>query len=102
MHVEEEKWSLEIENSLLEQLDFEGMLINLLDPQLGMLVMSSKDDTFTLHIYKLQSQNKEKYHIVEKITTKTFTTLMGMQYFLNIFSNYTSEEFMGFINEFNP
>jgi len=91
--------SLVIDNELLEQFDFEGMLINPLDSQLGMLVMSSKDDTFTLHIYKLQSRSEFEYHIEKELTTKTFSNLVGLQYFLNRFSNYKASEFMEFIQK---
>lgn len=64
-----------------------------------MLVMSSKDDTFTLHIYKIQSQNDSKYHIQKELTVKTFTTIVGMQYFLNTFSTYKDDDFMNFIKK---
>jgi hypothetical protein len=92
---------VDIENELLEKHDFEGMLINPLEPQLGILVMSSKDDSFTLHIYKLQSQDENEYHIVKELTTKTFSNLVGMQYFLNTFSTYKAEDFIDFLNEFD-
>ncbi|WP_312471218.1 hypothetical protein [Neobacillus sp.] len=91
--------SLVIDNELLEQLDFEGMIVNALNPVLGMLVMSAKDDTFTLHIYMLQSQSEFEYHIDKKLTTKTFSSLVGMQYFLNKFSSYKASEFMEFVQK---
>lgn len=92
--------SVVIENDLLEKYDFEGMLINPLEPQLGLLVMSSKDDSFTLYIHKLQLQGEFEYHIVKELTTKTFTSLVGMQYFLNTFSTYKADEFSDFINKY--
>jgi hypothetical protein len=92
---------VDIENELLELFDFEGTLINPLEPQLGMLVLSSKDDTFTLHIYKLQSHSKHEYHIEKELTTKPFSSLVGMQYFLNTFSTYNSEEFMDFLSKYD-
>jgi hypothetical protein len=89
-----------IDNQLLEENDFEGTLINPLEPQQGLLVLSSKDDTFTLHIYMLQSNEDSEYHIVEKLTTKTFTNLVGMQYFLKTFSKYNTDEFMNFVKTY--
>ncbi|WP_215556773.1 hypothetical protein [Bacillus mycoides] len=41
--------SLIIENELLEKYDLEGMLINPLEPQFGLLIVSSKDESFILH-----------------------------------------------------
>ncbi|WHY79041.1 hypothetical protein QNH20_07900 [Neobacillus sp. WH10] len=95
-----ENCSLVIDDELLEKFDFEGMLVNALNPELGMLVMSGKDDTFTLHIYMLQSQSEFEYHVDRKLTTKTFSSLVGMQYFLNKFSNYKASEFMDFVQKY--
>ena len=93
--------SLIIDNELLDQFDYEGMLVHPIKPQLAMLVMSSKSDTFTLRIYKLQLENDFEYHIVKELTTKTFTTLVGMQYFLNTFSTYKANNFMDFIRKYD-
>lgn len=93
--------SIIIDNELTEQFDFEGVLIHPHKPQDGMLVMSSKDDTFTLHIYKLNSQKEAEYHIVKELTSKSFTSSVGMQYFLNTFSTYKANDFMNFINRYD-
>jgi hypothetical protein len=94
--------SLVIDNDLLENFDFEGMLIRPSDARFGMLVMSSKDSTFTLHIYKLRLQNKKfEYHIDKELTTKTFTTLTEMQFFLNTFSIFKEDDFTDFLQKYD-
>jgi hypothetical protein len=93
--------SLILDNDLREQFDFEGLLVNSHNPQFAMLVMSSKDDTFTLHIYKLYLQNKKmEYHIEKELTTKTFTTLIEMQNFLKAFSSFNKDDIMDFLSEY--
>ena len=67
---------------------------------LGMLVLSTRDSSFTLHIYKLQSEAEHEFHIVKKLTTRTFSTLTSMQYFLSSFSTYKANEFMAFLNRY--
>ncbi|MBZ5751346.1 hypothetical protein [Metabacillus rhizolycopersici] len=93
--------NLIIDDELLEQFDYEGMLVHPLEPQQAMLVMSSKDDTFTLRIYKLQLQDGLGYHIVKKLTTKTFSTLVGMKYFLNTFSHFKANDFINFTRKYD-
>jgi hypothetical protein len=90
-----------IEEELLEHFDFEGVLINTLEPQIGMLVMSSKDDTFTLHIFQMKLNHTSEYHVTNELTAKTFPTLSHMQYFLTSFSSIKDFEFMDFLKRHN-
>lgn len=49
MNVAIDNCSLIIENESLEKYDLEGMLINPLEPQFGLLIVSSKNESFILH-----------------------------------------------------
>lgn len=90
-----------IEDELLEQYDFEGVLINTSIPKTSMLVMSSKDDTFTLHIFQIKLNNDSEYHVSAELTAKSFPTLSHMQYFLNAFSSIKDYEFVDFLQKYN-
>ncbi|MBB6444331.1 hypothetical protein [Bacillus benzoevorans] len=90
-----------IEDELLEHFDFEGVLIHTLEPQTGMLVMSSKDDTFTLHIFQMKLNHTFEYHVTNELTAKSFPTLSHMQYFLTSFSTIKDYEFMDFLKRHN-
>ncbi|MBP3041009.1 hypothetical protein J9303_16185, partial [Bacillaceae bacterium Marseille-Q3522] len=61
---------------LLEQLDVEGIILHPSVPQFGLLVMSSKDDTFTLHFFKLEIHGKYEYRLVKKLTSRLFTNFI--------------------------
>lgn len=93
--------SIAIDNELIEQFDYEGLLVHPTRPQLAMLIMSSKDDNFTLRIFKTELQNGSEYHIIKELTSKTFTSLFGMQDFLKTFSTYKANEFMDFIKKYD-
>jgi hypothetical protein len=93
--------SVEIENELLEQYDFEGTLISTENPEKGLLILSSRDSTFTLHIYQLRAHGLFEYHIEKELTAKTFATLKGLQYFLDAFSQSGSDEIIHFINKYS-
>ncbi|MFD1357671.1 hypothetical protein ACFQ4X_07110 [Fictibacillus halophilus] len=91
-------FTLEVDNELLEEFDFEGMLIHPHNQDLGMLVLSSKDDSFTLHIFKIMLQN-ESYHIENKLLQQTFSTLQNMYVFLESFSTFSSDQFSSFLEQ---
>jgi hypothetical protein len=90
-----------IEDELLEQFDFEGVLINTLEPDIGMLVMSRKDDTFTLHVFQIKLNQLSEYHVTHELTVKSFPTLSHMQYSLRSFSSIKDYEFMDFLKRHN-
>ncbi len=90
-----------IKDELIEHFDFEGVLINTAEPHIGMLVMSSKDDTFTLHIYQMKLNHLSEYHVTNELTAKSFPTLSHMQYFLSSFSSIKEYEFMDFLKRHN-
>jgi hypothetical protein len=94
-------YSLVLDNELLEKFDFEGILISPLEPQNGLFVLSSNDDSFTLHIYKLQLNDEFEYHIDKQLTIKTFKSKREMQYFIDEFSNYNSDDFIDFLKNIN-
>ncbi|RDU38926.1 hypothetical protein DRW41_05055 [Neobacillus piezotolerans] len=56
-------FSFVIDNEILEQLDYEGILVHPIKQNEVMLVMSSKDNNFTLHIYKLKKESSNDYYI---------------------------------------
>lgn len=92
---------VEMDTELLEKFDIEGILIPPSHAQQGMLVLSSKDDTFTLHIYKLQLKREFEYCIEKKLTSKTYKSLTGMNYFIKTFSHYNEGDFMNFIQQYD-
>lgn len=56
--------SIAIDNELIEQFDYEGLLVHPIKPQLAMLIMSSKDNNFTLRIFKMELKNGIEYQII--------------------------------------
>jgi hypothetical protein len=91
--------SLIVDTKLWETKDFEGMLINPTDINKGLLVMSERDDTFTLHIYKLTLLDDNQYGNEKILATKSFTTAVAMDFFLQTFSTFQSDEFKDFLRK---
>jgi hypothetical protein len=102
MLISQKECILEIDGKLLEKYDVEGALISTVPgPLYGLLVLSTKNDTFALHFYKLQSNGKSKLYIEKKLTTKTFSTFNSMQFFLNAFSYFSSDHLIEFMHKFD-
>ncbi|WP_226528175.1 hypothetical protein [Metabacillus niabensis] len=88
-----------IANELLEQFNFEGLLIHPLEPELAMLVLSSKFDSFNLQIYQLKLYDDLNYHIEKLLTVKSFSAMVEMEYFIKTFAAFNDEDFMRFIGK---
>jgi hypothetical protein len=91
--------SLIVDTELWETKDFKGMLINPTDINKGLLVMSERDDTFTLHIYKLTLLDDNQYGYEKLLTTKSFTTAIAMDSFLQTFSTFQKDDFKDFLRK---
>jgi hypothetical protein len=63
--------------------------------------MGSKDDSYTLHIYKLQLNNDFEFHINKELTNMKFNSLIEIQYFIDEFSHYDSDDFTDFLKNAN-
>jgi hypothetical protein len=90
-----------IDTELWENYDFEGMLINPQDMNKGMLVMSERNDTFTLRIYKLQLLDGNQYGKEKLLTKKSFKTAANLQNFLNTFSTFKADQFTEFYRKYD-
>lgn len=92
------KYSLVIDNSLLEENTFLGMLIHPTNPENGMLVLNSKSNELMLQIYRITLNSSFEFHITKILTSKIFNTSREMNLFLEKFSNFKANQFTEFLN----
>lgn len=96
-----ENVNIYLEDDLCERLDVEGAVINPSDLQSGLLVMSSKDDTFTLHVFKLTMGNDSEYQIEKEICSQTYPSYTDMVNFLDSLTTFKTEDFSEFLKRFD-
>ena len=86
-----------IADELCEQLDIEGVVINPANLKSGLLIMSSKDDSFTLHVFELKMSNESDYQIVKEICTQAYPAFSDMVNYLDSLSNFNEDDFSEFL-----